>query len=93
MNVSTENAIRIGAEPVTRAGWSCPGCGTNYSPDVSSCSCTALPFPQSWFIPKPLPAPSLFGELRCTCPSVWGGICPPPACAAHGQTEMMRVTC
>jgi hypothetical protein len=29
----------------------------------------------------------------CTCPPVWGGLCPPPACPAHGQTEMYQVRC
>jgi hypothetical protein len=24
---------------------------------------------------------------------IWGGIMPPPACPAHGQTEIFRVTC
>jgi hypothetical protein len=29
----------------------------------------------------------------CTCPPCWGGLCPPPSCPVHGQTEIMRVTC
>jgi hypothetical protein len=29
----------------------------------------------------------------CTCPSAWGGLCPPPACPAHGQAEMYQVRC
>jgi hypothetical protein len=29
----------------------------------------------------------------CTCPPCWGGLCPPPACPAHGQTEMIQVRC
>ena len=31
--------------------------------------------------------------VTCTCPSAWGGLCPPPACPAHGQTEMIQVRC
>lgn len=29
----------------------------------------------------------------CTCPPCWGGLTPPPACPAHGQTEMVQVRC
>ena len=29
----------------------------------------------------------------CTCPPCWGGLCPPPACPVHGQTEMIQVRC
>lgn len=73
MNVSTTTTIRLGAGPVTRAGWRCPSCGTNYSPDVTACHCSPLP--------AHFPIP------------VGPSIAPPPACPAHGQTEMMRVTC
>ena len=53
---------------------------------------TVSPFPLSvssgmgsW--PPQRPAPV------CTCPPCWGGLCPPPACPAHGQTEMIQVRC
>lgn len=85
MNVTTEAAIRLGAEPVTRAGWSCPGCGVNYSPDVASCSCTARPsLPAQPVMPSP---------LLCTCGTPWNSISPPPPCPAHGQAQVITVTC
>lgn len=30
---------------------------------------------------------------RCTCPTAWFGIVPPPPCAVHGQPQMVTVTC
>lgn len=93
MNVSTETAIRLGADPVTRAGWRCPGCGVNYSPDVTACHCSALP-PQFQMPAAPPIAPyAPPSEIICKCPQAWHGITAPPPCPAHGQAQMMRVTC
>jgi len=29
----------------------------------------------------------------CTCPPVWGGLCPPPWCPVHGRAQMLTVRC
>lgn len=30
---------------------------------------------------------------RCTCPTIWHAIIPPPPCPVHGQLQMTVVTC
>lgn len=30
---------------------------------------------------------------RCTCPTMWFGIVPPPPCPVHGQVSGLTVTC
>ena len=83
---------------VTRAGWRCPECKTVYSPDVRQCDCAKV-MPSlserigggiSW---HPGGAPRSVTAPMCNCPSAWHGIMSPPPCPAHGQTEMLRVTC
>lgn len=86
MNVTTTTAIRLSAEPVTRAGWRCPSCGTNYSPDLTFCHCSAVPALPPPVVPfTPLP-------VLCTCYQAWHGILP-PTCPAHGQAQVITVTC
>lgn len=93
MNVPAAPAIRLSADPVTRAGWRCPGCGTHYSPDLTFCHCSAVPAVPA--VPPPSfpfqPPPSY--PVLCTCYQSWSATIPPPPCPAHGMTTMIRVTC
>lgn len=85
--------------PVARAGWQCPGCLTHYSPDVQYCRCAA---DERWLADRLKPQPPVFPgggtigfppDANCTCPPAWGGICPPPACPAHGPSLTTRIIC
>ena len=82
---------------VTRAGWQCPECRTVYSPDVRQCDCAAvkrsLAKRAGGKVYESGPVPYRAVLPSCTCPAAWGGLCPPPACPAHGQTEMLQVRC
>lgn len=50
--------------------------------------------PPSAIPAKPGPRqPSPPASAHCNCPPCWGGLIPPPACPAHGQTEMIQVRC
>lgn len=96
MNVPATNVIRLSADPVSRAGWRCPSCGVNYSPDLTFCYCTAvpaLPPPVIPIVPLPVISISPYQVTNCTCPTAWNGITAPPPCPAHGMTTMIRVTC
>lgn len=91
MNVSTSTTIRLGGgRPAeVRSGWRCPGCGTNYSPDVQACHCSPLMttpvYPGDLSRAAPVP-------VLCTCYQAWHGILP-PTCPAHGQAQVVTVTC
>ena len=79
-----------------RTGWECPRCLTVYNPDVKACHCAAKK-PLSERIDSRIyesgPVPYRATLPACTCPVAWGGLCPPPACPVHGQTEMLQVRC
>jgi hypothetical protein len=71
VNVATTAPISLRSGPSARVreGWHCPGCGTNYSPDVTSCNCSplqAFPLPTFPLQPPPSIAP-LPSPYQVTC--------------------------
>jgi hypothetical protein len=92
MNVSTSTTIRLSGEkpPEARQSWRCTGCGTNYSPDVRACRCSPLMttpvYPETYPVLPPYP-------VLCTCYQAWHSITAPPPCPAHGQAQVITVTC
>ena len=62
----------------------------NWGNSGGSCTCTAFGLGTARCPVHQGAQPS---ATWCNCPPCWGGLCPPPACPAHGQTEMIQVRC
>jgi hypothetical protein len=77
-----------------RAGWQCPECRTVYAPDVQACHCaTVRPSLAERIGPDRHYWPVTVTRPVCTCPLTWSSILPPPSCPAHGQAQVLQVTC